>query len=276
MSREPNKKGHQMSTSSTVSPTQLRHAIRSGDHTANTSGFCQGFVQCNLVILPAEFAKDFLAFCEANPKPCPLIAMSEPGNPSIPQLGQNLDIRTDIPRYKVFENGIVTSEVNDITELWRDDLVAFLLGCSFSFEEALIADGLDVRNVSEQVNVPMYISNIDCTPAGPFEGKMVVSMRPFAPEEALRAADISSRFPSVHGEPIHYANPEDIGITDISRPDYGDPVTIKPREHPLFWACGVTPQIALAAAKLPFCITHAPGCMLVTDLKNTDLAVSDN
>jgi uncharacterized protein YcsI (UPF0317 family) len=264
-----------MSESSIASPTQLRHAIRSGDHTANTSGFCQGFVQCNLVILPAESAEDFLAFCEANPKPCPLIAMSEPGNPSIPKLGQDLDIRTDVPRYKVFENGIVTSEVSDITELWRDDLVAFLLGCSFSFEEALIADGLDVRNVSEQVNVPMYISNIDCTPIGPFEGKMVVSMRPFAPEEALRAANICSRFPSVHGEPIHYANPEDIGITDISRPDYGDPVTINPREHPLFWACGVTPQIALAAAKLPFCITHVPGCMLVTDLKNTDLAVSD-
>ena len=231
-------------------------------------------MQCNLVILPAADAADFLKFCEANPKPCPLIAMSEPGESSIAKLGADLDIRTDIPSYKVFENGVVTSEVNDISALWRDDLVAFLLGCSFSFEEALIADGLEVRNVTEAVNVPMYITNIDCTPAGPFSGKMVVSMRPFAPTEALRAAEICARFPSVHGEPIHYANPQDIGIADINQPDYGDAVTIKDGEHPLFWACGVTPQVALEAAKLPFCITHSPGCMLVTDMKNSDLAVT--
>ncbi|MDB9724561.1 putative hydro-lyase [bacterium] len=264
-----------MSKNIELSPVQLRHAIRSGEHVGNTSGFCQGFVQCNLVILPADAAADFLKFCEANPKPCPLIAMSEPGASNIPKLGTDLDIRTDIPSYKVFENGIVTQEINDISELWRDDLVAFLLGCSFSFEEALIADGLEVRNVAEGVNVPMYTTNIDCAPAGPFSGKMVVSMRPFAPEDALRAAAISERFPSVHGAPIHYADPQDIGIADITQPDYGDPVTIKDGEHPLFWACGVTPQVALAAAKLPFCITHSPGYMLVTDLKNTDLAVSE-
>ena len=264
-----------MSKNIELSPAQLRQAIRSGEHSGNTSGFCQGFVQCNLVILPADAAADFLKFCEANPKPCPLIAMSEPGASNIPKLGTDLDIRTDIPSYKVFENGIVTQEINDISELWRDDLVAFLLGCSFSFEEALIADGLEVRNVAEGVNVPMYTTNIDCAPAGPFSGKMVVSMRPFAPEDALRAAAISERFPSVHGAPIHYADPQDIGIADITQPDYGDPVTIKDGEHPLFWACGVTPQVALAAAKLPFCITHSPGYMLVTDLKNTDLAVSE-
>ena len=264
-----------MSKTTELSPVQLRYAIRSGEHVGNTSGFCQGFVQCNLVILPADAAADFLKFCEANPKPCPLIAMSEPGASNIPKLGTDLDIRTDIPSYKVFENGIVTQEISDISELWRDDLVAFLLGCSFSFEEALIADGLEVRNVTEGVNVPMYTTNIDCAPVGPFTGKMVVSMRPFAPEEALRAAAICERFPSVHGAPIHYANPQDIGITDITQPDYGDAVTIKEGEHPLFWACGVTPQAALAAAKLPFCITHSPGYMLVTDLKNTDLAVSE-
>jgi uncharacterized protein YcsI (UPF0317 family) len=263
-----------MSKNIEQSPTQFRQSIRTGEHSGNTSGFCQGFVQCNLVILPAADAADFLKFCEANPKPCPLIAMSEPGESSIAKLGADLDIRTDIPSYKIFENGVVTSEVNDISALWRDDLVAFLLGCSFSFEEALIDDGLEVRNVTEAVNVPMYITNINCTPAGPFNGKMVVSMRPFAPTEALRAAEICAHFPSVHGEPIHYANPQDIGIADINQPDYGDAVTINDGEHPLFWACGVTPQVALEAAKLPFCITHSPGCMLVTDMKNSDLAVT--
>jgi uncharacterized protein YcsI (UPF0317 family) len=263
-----------MSKNIEQSPEQLRQLIRSGEHQGNTSGFCQGFVQCNLVILPAENAADFLEFCELNPKSCPLIAMSEPGEGNIAKLGADLDIRTDIPRYKVFENGLVTSEVNDISSLWRDDLVAFLLGCSFSFEEALLANGLEVRNVTQERNVPMYITDIDCTPAGPFGGKMVVSMRPFVPADALRAAEICARFPAVHGEPIHYANPQDIVVTDIAQPDYGDAVTIKKGEHPLFWACGVTPQVAIEAAKLPFCITHSPGCMLVTDMKNSDLAVN--
>jgi uncharacterized protein YcsI (UPF0317 family) len=257
-----------------ISPRELRQQIRSGQHRGNTSGFCNGYVQCNLVILPADSAADFLAFCEANPKPCPLIAKSEPGNFSIPALGDDLDIRTDIPGYKIFEHGEVVDQVSDIKAYWRDDLVAFLLGCSFSFEEALIADGLEVRNVTDAVNVPMYRTNIDCTPAGPFSGKMVVSMRPFEPQQALRAAEICKRFPSVHGEPIHYANPGDIGIADINHPDFGDAVTIKAGEQPLFWACGVTPQVALEQAKLPFCITHSPGCMLVTDLKNSDLAAS--
>lgn len=257
-----------------ISPAELRQKIRNGAHKGNTSGLCAGYVQCNLVILPADWAEDFLAFCEANPKPCPLIAVSQPGEFSLTKLGADIDIRSDIPSYRVFENGQLRNEVNDISDLWRDDLVAFLLGCSFSFEEALIADGLDVRNVTEAVNVPMYRTNIDCTAVGPFAGQMVVSMRPFAPPEALRAAEISGRFPSVHGEPVHYANPEHIGITDVDQPDYGDSVTIKEGEHPLFWACGVTPQVALENAKPPFCITHSPGSMLVTDMKNSDLAVA--
>ena len=257
-----------------ISPTELRQKIRNGAHQGNTSGLCAGYVQCNLVILPADWAEDFLAFCEANPKPCPLIAVSQPGEFSLAKLGADIDIRTDIPSYRVFENGQLCNEVNDISDLWRDDLVVFLLGCSFSFEEALIADGLDVRNVTEAVNVPMYRTNIDCTAVGPFAGQMVVSMRPFATPEALRATEISGRFPSVHGEPVHYANPEHIGITDINQPDYGDSVTIKEGEHPLFWACGVTPQVALENAKPPFCITHSPGAMLVTDMKNSDLAVA--
>lgn len=257
-----------------ISPAELRQKIRNGAHKGNTSGLCAGYVQCNLVILPADWAEDFLAFCEANPKPCPLIAVSQPGEFSLTKLGADIDIRSDIPSYRVFENGQLRNEVNDISDLWRDDLVAFLLGCSFSFEEALIAEGLDVRNVTEAVNVPMYRTNIDCTAVGQFAGQMVVSMRPFAPPEALRAAEISGRFPSVHGEPVHYANPEHIGITDINQPDYGDSVTIKEGEHPLFWACGVTPQVALENAKPPFCITHSPGSMLVTDMKNSDLAVA--
>ena len=257
-----------------ISPAELRQKIRNGAHKGNTSGLCAGYVQCNLVILPADWAEDFLAFCEANPKPCPLIAVSQPGESSLTKLGADIDIRSDIPSYRVFENGQLRNEVNDISDLWRDDLVAFLLGCSFSFEEALIAEGLDVRNVTEAVNVPMFRTNIDCTAVGQFAGKMVVSMRPFAPPEALRAAEISGRFPSVHGEPVHYANPEHIGITDVDQPDYGDSVTIKEGEHPLFWACGVTPQVALENAKPPFCITHSPGAMLVTDMKNSDLAVA--
>ena len=257
-----------------ISPAELRQKIRNGAHKGNTSGLCAGYVQCNLVILPADWAEDFLAFCEANPKPCPLIAVSQPGEFNLAKLGADIDIRSDIPSYRVFENGQLRNEVNDISDLWRDDLVAFLLGCSFSFEEALIAEGLDVRNVTEAVNVPMYRTNIDCTAVGQFAGQMVVSMRPFAPPEALRAAEISGRFPSVHGEPVHYANPEHIGITDVDQPDYGDSVTIKEGEHPLFWACGVTPQVALENAKPPFCITHSPGSMLVTDMKNSDLAVA--
>ena len=257
-----------------ISPAELRQKIRNGAHKGNTSGLCAGYVQCNLVILPADWAEDFLAFCEANPKPCPLIAMSQPGEFNLTKLGADIDIRSDIPSYRVFENGQLCNEVNDISDLWRDDLVVFLLGCSFSFEEALIADGLDVRNVTEAVNVPMYRTNIDCTAVGPFAGQMVVSMRPFAPPEALRAAEICARFPSVHGEPVHYANPDHIGITDIDQPDYGDSVSIKEGEHPLFWACGVTPQVALENAKPPFCITHSPGSMLVTDMKNSDLAVA--
>ena len=257
----------------TQTPAQLRQTIRRGEHTGNTSGYCQGFVQCNLVILPKDWAAEFLQFCQSNPKPCPLIAMSQPGEPLLPALGDDVDIRSDIPAYRVFKDGVMTEEVNDIGSLWRDDLVSFLLGCSFSFEEALIADGLEVRNVSEGVNVPMYRTNIDCTPAGRFSGKMVVSMRPFKPADAIRAIQICTRFPSVHGAPVHFGDPAQIGIADIGCTDYGDAVAIKQGEVPLFWACGVTPQVALEQAKPPFCITHSPGCMLVTDLPNSKLAV---
>jgi uncharacterized protein YcsI (UPF0317 family) len=257
---------------STTLPQALRSNIRSGKHGGNTSGFAPGYVQCNIVILPADQANDFLRFCQLNPKPCPLIAAGEPGNPAIPPLG-DIDIRTDVPSYRVFRDGQMTEELPDITALWRDDLVSFALGCSFSFEEALLADGLEVRNVSESVNVPMYRTDIDCTSAGPFAGKMVVSMRPFLAADAIRAVQICTRFPAVHGAPVHLGDPGLIGINDLARPDYGDAVSMKDDELPVFWACGVTPQVALEAAMPPFAITHSPGCMLVTDLRNSQLAV---
>ena len=259
--------------SDNLSPPALRSRIRAGQHTGNTSGFCAGFVQCNIVILPEDWANDFLRFCQLNPKPCPLVAASEaPGDPTLPPLG-DIDIRTDVPSYRLFRDGELTDELPDITKLWRDDLVTFALGCSFSFEEALLADGLEVRNVSEGVNVPMYRTSIDCKGAGPFSGKMVVSMRPFIAADAIRAVQICTRFPSVHGAPIHLGDPGLIGIENLALPDYGDAVSIADDELPVFWACGVTPQVALEAAKPPFAITHSPGCMLVTDLRNSQLAV---
>jgi uncharacterized protein YcsI (UPF0317 family) len=257
-----------------ISPAQLRQLIRSGQHRGNTSGFGKGYVQCNLVILPHDWAADFLKFCQLNPKPCPLVAMSEnPGDIGLAEICDGLDIRSDLPSYRIFKDGVLAEEVNDITDYWRDDLVVFALGCSFSFEEALLADGLDVRNVSEGCNVPMYRTNIACKPAGPFKGDMVVSMRPFKAGDAIRAIQICSRFPAVHGAPIHLGDPGLIGINDINTTDFGDSVTINENEIPLFWACGVTPQVALEQAKPPFCITHSPGCMLVTDMPNSKLAI---
>jgi uncharacterized protein YcsI (UPF0317 family) len=256
-----------------LSPWELRARVRSGNFTGNTSGMAPGYVQCNIVILPADWATDFLKFCQSNPKPCPLIASAAaPGVPSLPALGE-IDIRSDVPSYRIFEDGEAIDEVTDISALWRDDLVSFALGCSFSFEEALLADGLEVRNVHEGVNVPMYRTSIDCAPAGPFLGKMVVSMRPFSAADAIRAIQICTRFPSVHGAPVHLGDPARIGIEKLDAPDFGDAVTIKEGELPVFWACGVTPQVAIEAARPPFCITHSPGCMLVTDLRNSKLAV---
>jgi uncharacterized protein YcsI (UPF0317 family) len=229
-------------------------------------------VQCNIVILPASHAHDFMQFCQRNPKPCPLIAVSEPGDATLPALG-DIDIRVDVPGYRVFRDGELTEEVSNIRTLWRDDFVTFALGCSFSFEEALLEDGLEVRNLSQGLNVPMYRTNIDCLASGAFAGKMVVSMRPYRAADAIRAIQICSRFPAVHGAPIHLGDPQEIGIADLSRPDYGDAVTLEQGELPVFWACGVTPQVALQQARLPLAITHSPGCMLVTDMRNSQLAV---
>jgi uncharacterized protein YcsI (UPF0317 family) len=254
-------------------PKTFRQRVRNGEYTENTSGICPGFVQCNMVILPQEWAFDFLQFCQKNPKPCPLLGMSNAGEWSIPELAQGLDIRSDLPRYRVFENGVFQKEVTDIKELWRDDLVAFMLGCSFSFEEALLADGLEVRSVSQARNVPMYRTNVPCKSAGRFSGNVVVSMRPFVAADAIRAVQICTRFPSVHGSPIHLGDPSLIGIANLDKPDFGDSITIRQNEIPVFWACGVTSQVALEQAKPPLCITHSPGCMLITDVVNSKLAL---
>jgi uncharacterized protein YcsI (UPF0317 family) len=251
---------------------QARLDCRAG-MAATTAGVANGYVQGNLAILPEKLAAAFHRFCQLNPKPCPIIGMSDVGDPRIPALGLDLDIRTDVPRYRVWRDGEVVEEPTDIMAHWRDDLVAFVLGCSYSFEEALMADGLPIRHVERKLRVPMYRTSIACSPAGPFAGPMVVSMRPFKPADAIRAVQITTRFPSVHGAPVHLGHPHSIGIADINKPDYGDAVPVEADEIPVFWACGVTPQAVISAAKLPFAITHAPGLMLVTDLQNKQLAV---
>jgi len=250
-----------------------RLAVRAGAHRGATSGLAPGYVQGNLAILPQALAGDFLRFCQLNPKPCPVIGTSAPGDWRVPALGADLDIRTDLSRYRVWRNGELVAEPENITEFWRDDLVSFVIGCSFSFEEALMSDGIELRHITRGCNVPMYRTSIATVEAGPFRGPMVVSMRPLKPADAIRAIQITTRFPSVHGAPVHVGKPELIGITDIMKPDYGDAVEVRVDELPVFWACGVTPQSVIATAKPDFCITHYPGSMLVTDRKNSEFAI---
>ena len=251
----------------------VRLRIRRGEITGHTSGLAPGCVQGNVVILPQVLAADFLRFCQLNPKPCPLLAVAAPGDWTLASLGTDIDMRTDVPRYRVFRNGELAGEPTDIGALWRDDLVSFVLGCSFSFEWALMEAGLPLRHVSLGRNVPMFRTSIPTAPAGPFHGPLVVSMRSFSPADAIRAVQVTSRFPGVHGAPVHIGLPEQIGIRNLSRPDWGDCVEVPAGELPVFWACGVTPQAVIAEARPDFCITHAPGSMLVTDLKNSQLAI---
>jgi uncharacterized protein YcsI (UPF0317 family) len=249
-----------------------RAEIRAGRWVSHTSGLARDQVQGNVVILPGALAGDFLRYCQRNPKPCPLLAVSEPGDPMLPGLGADIDIRSDVPRYRVWRHGELVDEPTDIAALWRDDLVTFAIGCSFSFEQALLDAGLSMRHIDQQRNVAMYRTSITTERAGPFDGPLVVSMRPFKAAAAIRAIQITSRFPGVHGAPVHIGDPALIGIRDLARPDYGDPVEVMPDELPVFWACGVTPQAAITQARPEFCITHAPGAMLITDLLNHQLA----
>jgi uncharacterized protein YcsI (UPF0317 family) len=253
---------------------EARARIRSGAWSGPTSGMAPERVQGNVVILPRGLAADFLRFCQGNPKPCPLIGVSEAGDPALPMLGEGIDIRTDVPRYRVFRHGRCVEEPTDILGWWRDDLVAFVLGCSLSFEQALLGAGLRVKHIETGTAVPMYATSIQTQPAGAFRGPMVVSMRPYRPAQAIRAIQITSRFPTMHGAPVHLGMPEAIGIRDLAQPDFGSPVEVLPEELPVFWACGVTPQAVVEAAKLEFCITHYPGAMLITDLRNAEIALS--
>lgn len=252
-------------------PHEARGIIRAGEYAGHTAGIAPDFVQGNLCILPLEAAQEFAAFCQRNPKPCPVIGMGSPGDASLPDLG-DIDIRTDVPRYRVFKNGELVDEPTDIRKYWSGDLVTFVIGCSFSFELPMLQEGIRLQHVARDTTVPMYRTNIECVPAGRFKGTMVVSMRPLSPADAIRAVQITSRFPAVHGAPVHLGLPEAIGIKDIMRPDFGDPPEIAAGQLPVFWGCGVTPQVAIEAARPSICITHKPGSMLITDKKNTALA----
>ncbi|TXR54414.1 putative hydro-lyase [Reinekea thalattae] len=257
-----------------MTPEELRLACRDGSFTSHTSGYCAGFVQANLVILPKDWADEFFVFAQQNPKACPIVAFSKtPGDPILNIGGKEIDIRSDLPQYRVWREGEMTDEPNNVADLWQDDFVTFLIGCSFSFEEALLADGLEIRNISEKKNVPMFNTNMACQPTERFYGNQVVSMRPFKAADAIRMIQICSRFPDVHGAPVHLGDPALIGISDIQSPDYGEAVTVNDDELPVFTACGVTPQAVIKQAKPPICITHSPGAMLVTDIPNSKLAV---
>lgn len=249
----------------------VRQACRTGALTGPTPGLALGSVQANLVILPREHAFDFLLFCQRNPKPCPLLDVTEPGDPEPLGVAPGADLRTDLPAYRVWRDGRLTEEPTDIRPLWRDDLVSFVIGCSFTFEAALLAARLPVRHIEEGVNVPMYVTSRACRPAGRFAGPLVVSMRPMTAGQAIEAARVCARFPRAHGVPVHWGDSAGLGVADIGRPDYGDRVTVRPGEVPVFWACGVTPQAALERARLPFAITHKPGHMFLTDLTDADL-----
>lgn len=254
-----------------VTAAELRRAIRAGQWTGPTAGLARGFVQANLVILPAAEAADFAEFCRLNPRPCPLLEQTAPGDPQPRASAPAADLRSDVPRYRVFHQGQADAEEpSDVTHLWRDDLVGFLLGCSFTFENALAQAGLGVRHLEEGRNVPMYRTTRTCRPAGRFAGNLVVSMRPYRPEQIEQVIAVTGRFPTMHGEPVHVGDPAGLGINDLARPDFGESVTLRPGEVPVFWACGVTPQVAICTAGCAFAVTHSPGCMFVTDWKDSD------
>lgn len=254
-----------------ASPAEVRRMIRAGEITGPTAGMCAGYAQANLVILPKALAYDFLLFAQRNPKPCPILEVSDAGSRALNIIARDCDIARDFPKYRVYDKGVLRGEYTDVSEFWQDDFVSFLIGCSFSFEAELLEAGLPVRHIEEGCNVPMFVTNIACEPAGVFSGNMVVSMRPMLPEEAIRAALITGAMPRVHGAPVHIGDPAAIGIADVNKPDFGDAVTMREGEVPVFWPCGVTPQAVVMNSKPDIVITHAPGHMLITDVKNVSL-----
>jgi len=253
----------------------FRQLVREQKHNGQTSGYVPGFVQANFVALPREYAFDFTMFALRNPQACPLLDITQPGDFEPVTAAPGADVRKDIPKYCIYRDGELVEEVNDVTDIWTDDMVGFLLGCSFSWEQVLADNGLKPRHVEEGKNVPMFRSNIKNVRSGPFEGELVVSMRPYEPRAASEASRITSRYPGAHGGPVHWGSPEEIGVapSELGKPEWGDAVTLKPDEVPVFWACGVTPQTAIMKAKLPLVITHAPGHMFICDLMDSELEV---
>ena len=243
----------------TAAPARLRRIFRSGAYRGTTANMANGYTQGNLAILPASHALDFARFCQRNPKPCPMVGVSDTGDPMIRTLGEDIDIRSDIPSYNIYRDGVLEGSRADIKEYWRDDSVAFVLGCSFSFEEALSQGGIPLRHMEIERTVPMYKTSIE----------LVRSMRPMSMEEAIRASVITARFPHTHGMPVHIGDPSAIGIGDLDAPDWGEPTEFRGAEVPVFWACGVTPQNAIREAGIPLVLTHTPGSMLITDISST-------
>lgn len=256
-----------------TNPVELRQLFRNGSLSIPTAGLAPGYVQTNLAILPKDLAFDFLLFCQRNQKPCPLIEVLEAGNVEPVLTTPAADIRTDIGLYRVYKDGELVDELKDITKYWRDDLVSFLLGCSFTFETAMQRAGISLRHIDEDKNVSMYKTNLNTVPAGIFQGPMVMSMRPIKEDQVVKAVQVTSRYPFTHGAPLHVGNPETIGVKDLEKPDYGDQVDVKEGEVPVFWACGVTPQSVAVSSKPSLMITHSPGYMFITDLPEENLAV---
>jgi uncharacterized protein YcsI (UPF0317 family) len=247
-----------------AAPVQARLRYREG-LAAPTSGQAPGYAQANLVVLPRDWAFDMLLFAQRNPRPVPLLDVTDPGA-SRTALAPDADLRTDLPRYRVWRDGELADEPTDVADLWREDLVAFLIGCSFSFEAALLDAGVPVRNIEQGRNVSMYRTNVACRPAGRLSGPLVVSMRPIPAALVATAVQVTGRMPEVHGAPVHVGHPASLGIHDLAAPDFGDAVDPAEGDVPVFWACGVTPQAALMASRPPLAITHAPGHMFVTDV----------
>ncbi|MGT2461993.1 putative hydro-lyase [Sinomonas atrocyanea] len=252
-------------------PRQARTAFRGG-LAVPTSGWSAGYTQLNMISVPADWAYDVLLFCQRNPKPCPVLDVTDPGSTTT-ALASGADLRTDIPRYRVWRDGHLDGEPAEVVDVWRDDLVTFLIGCSFTFESPLVEAGIPLRHVDQGRNVSMYRTDIECRPAGRMHGPMVVSMR-YVPEGLVdTAVRLSARMPAVHGAPVHVGDPGALGITDLAAPDYGDAVVPVPGDVPVFWACGVTPQAALLASKPPFAITHAPGYMFISDVPDSEYLI---
>jgi uncharacterized protein YcsI (UPF0317 family) len=261
------------SCSLALTPAEWRLRFRQGSLVRPTAGLAPGFVQANLVVLPRALAFDFLLFAQRNPRSCPLLEVADAGATEPKEMAPGADLRTDVPLYRVYRDGVLAEERGDLVSLWADDLVSFLIGCSFTFESALVEVGIPVRHVEQCTNVPMYITSLPTVPAGVFHGPTVVSMRPVPADKVVRAVQVTSRFPAVHGAPIHIGDPAAIGIRDIAHPDLGDPVEIRQGEVPVFWACGVTPQAVAMASKPPLMLTHAPGHMFITDRRDAEFAV---